>query len=482
MSADQHTLVLPEHLATALFAHLFPGDGDEHGAVIAAGIARSSRGMRLLASELFLARDGIDYVPGERGYRMLTPSFITDKLLYCRDEQLCYLAVHNHRGSDRVAFSGDDWASHERGYPALLKLARGQPVGGLVFAPNAVAGDLWLPDGGRVVLTGARVLGNSIRWLYPEPPAPPLDRAAAYDRQARIFGDAGQDLLSRLKIGVIGAGGVGSLLVEYLARLGVGHLVVVDPERLDSTNVPRVTGSTSWDARAWLQAPGRPAWVRSFGERTAVKKIDVMRRIARMANPTAKFEGIFGDFVEDGVAQRFADCDYLFLAADSFQARLVFNALVHQYLIPGVQVGSKVPVDRASGAVGNVFTVARPVRPGQGCLWCNGLIPPAKLQEEAATAAERRAQRYVEEATVHAPSVITLNATAAALAANDFLFAVTGLIQDDAPVDYYDFRPRRRELRHTSPRQDADCPECGAGAGGRLGRGNGLALPTRAFA
>lgn len=35
-------------------------------------------------------------------------------------------------------------------------------------------------------------------------------------------------------------------------------------------------------------------------------------------------------------------CDYLFLAADSMRARLVFNALVHQYLIPGVQLGSKI--------------------------------------------------------------------------------------------------------------------------------------------
>jgi hypothetical protein len=36
------------------------GDGDEHGAVIAAGTARSPRGNRLLARDLFLAKDGVD--------------------------------------------------------------------------------------------------------------------------------------------------------------------------------------------------------------------------------------------------------------------------------------------------------------------------------------------------------------------------------------------------------------------------------------
>ena len=39
------------------------------------------------------------------------------------------------------------------------------------------------------------------------------------------------------------------------------------------------------------------------------------------------------------------DCDYLFLAADTMRARLLFNAIVHQYLVPGVQVGAKVHED-----------------------------------------------------------------------------------------------------------------------------------------
>jgi len=111
------------------------------------------------------------------------------------------------------------------------------------------------------------------------------------------------------------------------------------------------------------------------------------------------------------VARRFADCDYLFLAADTNQARLVWNALVHQYLIPGHQVGVKVPVDPETGEVGEVFAVSRSVTPSSGCLWCNGLISSEGLQREAATASERRAQRYVDEPKVVAPSVITLNAT-----------------------------------------------------------------------
>ncbi len=111
------SLSMSAQLWRDLYAHLFPGDGDEHGAVIAAGVVRTSRGARLLARELHPAVDGLDYLPGERGYRMLTPSFVRDRILDCANDGLSYLAVHNHGGTDAVGFSADDMASHERGYP-----------------------------------------------------------------------------------------------------------------------------------------------------------------------------------------------------------------------------------------------------------------------------------------------------------------------------------------------------------------------------
>lgn len=475
----QWTLIVPADLMSHLEGHLFPGDGDEHGAVIAAGLVETERGTRLLARDLFLAKDGIDYVPGQRGYRMLTASFVRDKVLYCRDERLVYLAIHCHGGTDRVGFSGDDLASHERGYPALLDVARGQPVGALVFARNAVAGDIWLPGGERVALTSARVVGRATRSLYPEPPPKPPRCGPAYDRQARLFGDKGQAILSDLKVGIIGAGGAGSLLVEYLSRVGVGHLIVADPDRLEESNLPRVVGSSAWNVLPWLTDGRRPGWMRRIGERLSAKKVRIAERVAKRANPRIRFEGIDGNIVDETVAHRFVDCDYLFLAADSMQARLVFNSLVHQYLIPGVQVGAKVLVDKATGDILDVFSVFRPVTPDSGCLWCNEVISSAKLQEEALTKEERRAQNYVDDPDVKAPSVITMNAVATSLAANDFLFAVTGLLEGAATGDYIRALPRMRDFRFDQPRKSHDCIECGPGEGSRLARGDSYRLPIR---
>ena len=45
-----------------------------------------------------------------------------------------------------------------------------------------------------------------------------------------MFGSAGQAKLADFNVAVIGLGGIGSLVVEYLAILGVGHFVLIDDD------------------------------------------------------------------------------------------------------------------------------------------------------------------------------------------------------------------------------------------------------------
>ena len=50
------------------------------------------------------------------------------------------------------------------------------------------------------------------------------------DRHARAFGEATTRLLRRLTVAVVGVSGTGSPLVEMLFRLGVGRLLLVEPD------------------------------------------------------------------------------------------------------------------------------------------------------------------------------------------------------------------------------------------------------------
>ena len=454
MSRRPWRLVIPEALFQRLMQHLFPGDHDEHGAVIAAGLHILPDGcVRLLARDLHLAQDGVDYVPGKRGYRMLKAQFIHRQITSCRDERLVYLAAHNHGDGDAVQFSGDDLASHERGYPALLDIARGTPVGAIVVATRAVAGDIWLPDGSRMPLESATVIGRCRRVLAPTPLRARTLRNLRYDRQARLFGDVGQAILAAAKVGIIGVGGVGSLLAEQLAHLGVGRFVLIDPDRIAPSNLSRVVGARQRDALVFLRHARLPSWLRSFADRWSTPKVRIAARVIHRANPNAQVRAIMGDVQELQHAAALLDCDYLFLAADTMSARLLFNQIVHQYYIPGVQIGSKVSTDKNTGEVTTVFSMVRPVMPEHGCLWCNQIINPAKLQEEALTEQELRAQRYVDEPEVVAPSVITLNAIGAAHAANDFMFYMTGLTQAEASTAYMRYMPQRRITWLDEPRR-----------------------------
>ena len=66
----------------------------------------------------------------------------------------------------------------------------------------------------------------------------PEDR---YDRHVRLdgFGRDGQDRIRDARVLVVGAGGLGSPVIQYLATAGVGTIGIVDGDRVDTTNLQR---------------------------------------------------------------------------------------------------------------------------------------------------------------------------------------------------------------------------------------------------
>ena len=443
VSSDKHQQIMD---------HLFPGDQDEYGAILRAGIVRNGSSMRLLVQNVQPAEFGSDYVPGKYGYRALTPTFIHREILKCRDLGLAYLAVHNHGSDRKVEFSRIDFESHERGYPALLDIGRGVPVGALVYGRRSVAADIWLPDGSRRSLGTYRIIDKGISRLYSRPKRAPRSNSEL-DRQIRMFGTTGQQILKASKVAVIGLGGVGSLVAEYLARLGVGNLVLIDPDEIETTNLSRVVGAKRVDVEMGL-----------------LKTHIAVRHIRETAVDT-KLQPIAEDVSRRSVARVLRDCDFMFLAADSMRARLVVNALAHQYLIPAIQMGAKIRRGNR-GELDDVMCAVRHIIPGTGCLWCNGLIDSTQLAIEAKSDRERKEQAYgVREPN---PSVITLNAVSAAHAVNDFLFDFLGLRTDDTKEVYQHFHFRKNQVQRVIPRRDIKCWECVH----RLAMGDALELPV----
>ena len=131
--------------------HLFPGGLDEHGVVLLAGMSSAGGRITLHVREVHLAREGIDYVEGKLATeRSRRRSSIGSSRAHAMNDW-CTLAAHNHGSDQEVAFSRVDLESHQRGYPALLQIARGMPVGALVFGRRSVRDGPVAPQGRPLV-------------------------------------------------------------------------------------------------------------------------------------------------------------------------------------------------------------------------------------------------------------------------------------------------------------------------------------------
>lgn len=62
---------------------------------------------------------------------------------------------------------------------------------------------------------------------------------ARYQRNRNMIGIEDQLKLFRSRVAVIGCGGLGGYVIEELARLGVGHIVAIDPDIFEEHNLNR---------------------------------------------------------------------------------------------------------------------------------------------------------------------------------------------------------------------------------------------------
>ncbi|WP_317939412.1 HesA/MoeB/ThiF family protein [Tetragenococcus halophilus] len=73
-----------------------------------------------------------------------------------------------------------------------------------------------------------------------------------YDRQIRVdqIGLAGQEKIKQAVILIVGCGALGTYAAEQLIRTGVQHLILIDPDIVEETNLQRQTLFTTKDAQA----------------------------------------------------------------------------------------------------------------------------------------------------------------------------------------------------------------------------------------
>ena len=101
-----------------------------------------------------------------------------------------------------------------------------------------------------------------------DPHSTPLSDPARLERFARHtvlpeIGGAGQARLAGAHVAVIGAGGIGSPALQYLAAAGFGRITIIDDDAVEASNLQRQTIFAAGDLGI-AKAEAAAGWVRRF--------------------------------------------------------------------------------------------------------------------------------------------------------------------------------------------------------------------------
>jgi molybdopterin/thiamine biosynthesis adenylyltransferase len=387
------------------------------------------------AAYLERTRDGI----------VLDPRYLLEIVNEARRHASGLVFAHTHPGAATASFSEVDFA-HEPALAQYLasRLSDQVHLSSVVTAQDATTHELC---GERLE---TRSVGTSVcRYARPTDPREDLNR---YDRQIRAFGADGQTVLRSMTVAIVGLGGIGSFVATELAHLGVGRLVLIDPDVVDVSNLNRLVGAGSG----------------SIGHNKAA----VARSAIRRANRDCKVTISAGDVTDATVARRLFDVDFALLCTDGHASRAVVNQIAYQFYVPTIDVGVAIHVQesRIASIVGRVQMLA----PGLPCLVCTQLLDPRRVRWELQRPEHREHDPYFVGATATQPAVISLNGTVASAAVTMFLGAATG-IPSVARWIHYD--AMHGVMRPIVFAPQADCIVCSER--GALGRGSSWTLPTR---
>ncbi|MES2056724.1 MAG: HesA/MoeB/ThiF family protein [Pseudomonadota bacterium] len=244
---------------------------------------------------------------------------------------------------------------------------------------------------------------------------------AELDRYARHIvlkevGGSGQGKLRQASVAVIGAGGIGSPAIQYLAAAGIGRLIVIDHDVVDLSNLQRQTLFGTDDI-------GQP--------KVAAVAIAVSR-----LNPNVRVETHAVRIDRANAAHLLAGADVVLDGCDNFATRLVVADAAFAARLPLVSAA----VDQFEGQLG----VFRGWEADKPCYRCFVGGDPARDDVSCA-----------EQGVLGA-----MTGVMGSMAALEVLRAITGFGDDSAGqlllADALAFRFRTITLP-----KDPGCPTCG---------------------
>ena len=392
MTGGQHTL---------LIEHLFPGDGKEAVAIALCG----RRGNDVL---MLHDIEGVPYELCDRSSGHITwpPTLLEPLLSRANKEGMAVIKIHSHPGG-YPQFSDTDDLSDRRLFESVFGWVDGDfhHASAIMLPDGSMVARAVHPDGSFAAIQKISIIDDDIRIWTPE-----IDGAVPEfaRRHAQLFGAGTTNLLRKLTVGVAGCSGTGSPVVEQLARLGVGELILVDPDHVEEKNLNRILGATLDDAEQH-----RP-------------KVQVLVRSVEAMGLGTTVTTFHTPLQDNDARKALAACDVVFGCMDSLGGRSILSRLARYYTFAYIDVGVKLEGD-GQGGVDQVAGAVHYLRPDGAGLVQRGVLTPKALEAESLRDndpdgyADRLKRGYIKGIREDRPAVVSVNTYFASLAVLELL-------------------------------------------------------------
>jgi molybdopterin/thiamine biosynthesis adenylyltransferase len=356
-----------------------------------------------------------------------------------RDRSWSIFTIHTHPGASEAWFSRADDAGDARLMPALRFQSPDAFHGSMVLANGDCLVARTFDANGLACVADVQVVGRTLA----SPRGVATDVEPWFARQVLALGAWGHARLRKLRVAVVGLGGIGSIVALQLGHLGIGELVLIDGDRIEASNVSRISGATIEDAS------------RSF-------KVDVAARYIERLGLGTTVE-IHRTFFGPDLLPSVGGCDVVVSCVDKQTPRALLNRAAYRYLTPVIDLGTAFRVDRAGGLVGDAGRVVV-LAPGRPCLACWDHLDPEALRVEALSDEERKREvmaGYIDGANEAQPSVIAFNAMIAGAGVIELLRLVTRFAGSESPPQRLAFSFADGTVRRNRVGGIRECEICG---------------------
>jgi proteasome lid subunit RPN8/RPN11 len=436
-------LVLTAKLLTQLRTELLESTCETCAILFGRAVVRNGRLARIVVREYHPISES-DYRERTETSAQLRPEIVAAVTQRARKNGESLIFVHSHP-FPLNKFSSIDDTGEKILSDFLLDRTPGMIHAALLITPEVTIARV-LGGGESLVVLG---VGPQLLWGGE---AEGGESNQAFDRQVRVFGKSGQKRLRAMRVGIVGLGGTGSIVLEQLTHLGVGRFLLIDPDVVERTNLNRLLGASEADI--------------------SKSKVETALAFAKRINPNVHVEAICGSVLLASVAEQLADIDFLFCCTDSHGSRAVLNQYAYQYLVPAIDMG--VGIGTVDAKIFHISGRTQMLAPGLGCLICGAVLNPEAVRIDLLTDFERVADPYINGGHEPAPAVISINATIASMAVTMFLGAAIGIPCHARLINYDGITSKSRAA---AVNQHPTCIVCSLR--GALARANEWPLPAR---